>query len=48
MLRFLADENFDIRIVHGIQGQAPEVDVLLLALASHPGEWEGRVLFLPL
>lgn len=54
MLRFLADENFDIRIVHGIQGQAPEVDILRvqeigLAGAEDPVvlNWaaqEGRIL----
>lgn len=116
MLRLAADENLDIRIVRGLQGQAPELDIvrvqeagfgaaedpavlswaaregrvllthdvstmtrfawdrvregkpmpgvfqigtqvpigravddiLLLALASEPGEWEAQILFLPL
>lgn len=116
MLRFSADENLDIRILQGLHGQAPEIDVvrvqdaglqgepdpvvlewaaaggrlllthdvttmtafayervregkampglvqipallpighavddlLILATASRPGEWEGQVLFLPL
>lgn len=116
MLGFSADENLDIRIVQGLRGQAPEIDVvrvqearlqgapdpdvlewtaragrlllthdvstmtafayervragqpmpglveiptrlpigrviddlLILALASRPGEWEGQVLYLPL
>jgi len=116
MLRFSADENLDLRIVRGLRGQAPEIDVasvqeaglqgapdlvvlgwaaagdrlllthdvstmtafayervrsgqampglvqvptrmpigaavndlLLLALASRPGEWEGQVIYLPL
>ena len=116
MLRFAADENLDIRIVQGLRGQAPEIDVVsvqdarlrgatdpmvlewaaaedrlvlthdvstmtafawqrvrrgermpgvvqipaslpighavddlvILALGSRPGEWEGQVVFLPL
>jgi Domain of unknown function (DUF5615) len=116
MLRFLVDENFDMRIVRGLLGQNPELhvvraqeaglggaedpevlewaaregrvllthdvstvtrfsydrvrsgkpmpgvfevathvaigravdDLLLLALASRPVEWEGQVLYLPL
>ena len=116
MLRFSADENLDIRIVQGLRGQAPEIDVvrvqeaglqaapdlvvlewaasegrlvlthdvstmtgfaydrvregrsmpglvqiptrlpigravddlLILATASQPGEWEGQVVYLPL
>jgi uncharacterized protein DUF5615 len=116
MLRLVADENLDIRIVRGLEGQAPELDIirvqdaglagaedpvvlewaareqrvllthdvstmtrfaydrvragkvmpgvfqigtwlpigrcvddiLLFALASEPGEWEGQVLYLPL
>lgn len=116
MLRLAADENLDIRIVHALKGQAPELnllrvqdaglaqaedpqvlewaarehrvllthdantiprfafdrvragkpmpgvveiatrlpigqvveDILILAFASRPGEWEGQVLYLPL
>lgn len=54
MLRLAADENLDIRIVHGIKGQAPEISIVRvqdagLAAAADPEVlgWaasEGRVL----
>lgn len=55
MLRFLADENFDGRIVRGLRRRSSRIDVVRvqdvdLGEADDPTvlEWEGQVIYLPL
>lgn len=49
MLRLAADENLDIRIVRGLSGQAPELDIVRVQEAGLSGaddptvlEWAAR------
>jgi hypothetical protein len=44
--RFIADENFDNDVIHGLLRRKDEI--LLLAEGSREGEWEGQVVYLPL
>lgn len=44
MLRFSADENLDIRILQGLRGQAPEIDVVRVQDAGLQGAPDPVVL----
>ncbi len=48
MIRFLADEDFDNRIVRGRQRRLPALDLVLIAEYSLEGEYQNRIVFLPL
>lgn len=47
MIKLAADENFNGKIVRGVLRRQIE-DILLLALCSIEGEWEGQIRYLPL
>jgi hypothetical protein len=59
MIKFLADEDFNNRIVRGLLRRQPEVpqsaaigpvidDLILIAVASEAQEFENRIAYLPL
>lgn len=49
MLRILADEDFNHRIVRGLRRKQRDLDIVRVQEnCSFDGEWEGQVIYLPL